>query len=249
MKKDIVFFDLETTGTDVCTDRIVQIGVQKLKADLTPSDDIKTRVINPGVHIPEGATAVHGITDEMVTYADTFANIAKSLFQYIDGCDVGGFNILRFDVPLLSEEFARVGIEWPADDTNYFDAYKIFANKEPRDLAGAYMFYCGKQIEGAHDAGNDIKATIEVFTAQLQKYPDLGEMEADKISEYCRGANALDLAGNIIVNDAGVAVYARGKHAGKPVTDRKDYASWMMRSNFPQETKKMLQKIFGYNNL
>ena len=171
LKRPIIFFDLETTGIDTAKDRIVEISMVKVMPD--GEEITKTRRINPGMHIPEEATAVHGITDEDVKECPTFAQVAKSLEQFIRGCDFGGFNSNRFDLPVLVEEFLRAGVDVDFKRRKFVDVQNIFHKKEQRTLVAAYKFYCDKNLEDAHSAEADTKATYEVLMAQLDRYDDL----------------------------------------------------------------------------
>lgn len=233
--KDIIFFDLETTGVDTSKDRIVSMCSWKLDADFQERVPIKTHLINPGIPIPPEASAVHGITDEMVKDAPTFAQLANGMFDFYDGCDYAGFNIINFDVPLLSEEFDRVGKSWPRVGSKFVDAHKIFAAKERRDLSGAAYFYLGEKHEDAHDATADVKMTVAVFKAQRNRYADLTDIDAiDKIS---RGEKAVDIAGKLEFNENGDIVYAFGKDKGKVVRDNPGFGRWMLGQSFPRQTK------------
>lgn len=246
-QKSVVVIDVETTGTDVCNDRIVQIAARKLihGLQLINYEPIKVHLINPGVPIPSQATEIHKITDDMVKDAPSFAQIAKSLHAYLDNCDLAGFNILSFDVPMISEEFARCGIVWPADDTNYFDSYRIFADKERRDLSAASQFYLNTPHENAHEAAADVNKTVEVLKAQLVKYNDLSEMSPGQLSKYCVGERSVDLAGKIVLNDEGIPVYSFGKHKGTPVIAEPGFANWMLKESFPTNTKNVIRILLG----
>lgn len=238
-------FDLETTGTDTVTDRIVQIAAWKLDKNLSEAFPIKAMLINPGRPIPPEATAVHKITDEMVKDAPTFPQIAKAFHEFLSDCNLAGFNILNFDVPLLSEEFARCNIIWPAEGTVFLDAYKIFALKEKRDLAGAAKFYLNASHEDAHDAGADVVMTRDVLVAQLLKYnEDFPDLES--VHKFCVG-NMVDIAGKLIRLDdeAGTIVYNFGKDKGKGVKANPGFANWMLNQSFPTETKQIIRKIFS----
>lgn len=242
--KPIVFFDLETTGTSTTSDRIVQIAAAKLQPSLNGEIEIKKVLVNPGMPIPPGATKVHGITNEMVKDKPTFASYAKSLFELMSGCNLAGFNIRTFDVPLLAEEFSRVGIDFPEPGMCYFDSCRIFHSKEPRDLSAAVRFYTGSELTGAHDAGADVVGTIEVFRAQMKKYTELQDMDEKQLDLFCTGGkNVLDLAGKIAINDDGVPVYTFGKAIGKPVSSDKGFGEWMLKGDFNTDTKNVLKKL------
>jgi len=168
LTRPILFFDLETTGINVQKDRIVEIATVKIKTD--GIKEVHSRRINPTIPIPQEASEVHGITDEMVQHEKTFAEIAPQLFSYFEGCDLGGFNILTFDLPLLKAEFLRVGIEYPLENVHIADMMQIYHQRVRRDLSSAYRYYCGKVLDNAHSAKADILATYEVFKAQIEEY-------------------------------------------------------------------------------
>ena len=241
----MVFFDLETTGTDIASDRIVEISVVKVMPD--GEQIIRTRRINPEMPIPAEATAVHHISDEDVKDCPTFRQVAKSLREFMVGCDFCGFNSNRFDLPLLAEEFIRAGVDTDLfKRAKYVDVQNIFHKKEERTLVAAYRFYCGKELEAAHSADADTLATYEVLCAQLDKYADL-ENSVDFLSEYSsRGKNA-DFAGRIGINENGVAVFNFGKYRDQSVEEvfRKEpsYYDWIMNGDFPAYTKKIFTEI------
>ncbi len=244
LNNPIVFFDLETTGVDVSHDRIVEIAVIKL----LPNGDReeKVRRINPGMPIPPEATAVHGITDEDVKDCPRFENIARSLYAFIEGCDMGGFNSNKFDVPVLAEEFLRAGIEVDFKRRKFVDVQNIFHKKEQRTLSAAYQFYCGKNLEDAHSAAADTKATCEVLEAQLDRYPDL-ENDVAFLAEYSRRDNSVDYAGRIVLDEKGVEVFSFGKYKGHSVAAvfqrEPSYYDWMMKGDFPLYTKRVITEI------
>ncbi len=244
LKRPIIFFDLETTGVDTAKDRIVEISMVKIAVDGTKT--VKTRRINPEMHIPEAATAVHGITDEDVKDEPTFKQIAKSLAQFIDGCDFGGFNSNRFDLPVLVEEFMRAGVECDFRKRKFVDVQTIFHRKEQRTLVAAYKFYCDKDLENAHSAEADTMATYEVLEAQIERYADIGDT-VDSLAEFSAGTPTVDYAGRMVFNEKGEEVFAFGKYKGRRVEDvlRDDpsYYSWMMNGDFPLYTKKVLTEI------
>lgn len=251
LKNPIVFLDLETTGIDVATDRIVEISLVKVMPD-SEEPIVRTRRIRPvddqgqTMHIPEEATAVHHITDADVADAPTFRQIAKSLAEHIKGCDLGGFNSNRFDIPMLAEEFLRAGVDIDLRKRKFVDVQTIFHKKEERTLSAAYKFYCGQDLEGAHSAEADTLATYEVIKAQLDKYPDL-ENDINFLSEYsCRTRN-VDYAGRIVLNDKDVEVFNFGKHRGVAVEEvfRKEpsYYDWIMNGSFTLDTKQVVSRI------
>lgn len=245
LKRPIIFFDLETTGVDTATDRIVEISMVKIGVD--GSRQVKTRRINPEMHIPEEATAVHGITDEDVKNEPTFRQIAKSLAQFIEGCDFGGFNSNRFDLPVLVEEFMRAEVDVDFKRRKYVDVQNIFHKKEQRTLVAAYKFYCDKELENAHSAEADTLATYEVLEAQIARYGDIGDT-VEALAEFSTHSESADFAGRIGFDSDGVEIFTFGKYRGRRVQDvlRSDpsYYSWMMNGDFPLYTKKVLTEIY-----
>ncbi len=245
LKNPLVFFDLETTGINITRDRIVEISV--LKVHPNGKEETKTRRINPEMPIPPESTAIHGITDEDVKDCPTFKQVAKSFADLLEGCDMAGFNSSRFDVPMLTEEFLRAGVDFDTDKKKFVDVQIIFHRKEQRTLEAAYAFYCNKKLENAHSAEADVIATYEVLKSQLDRYNDL-ENDINFLSkEYSSFNNNVDLAGRIIFNDKGVEVFNFGKHRGKSVTEvlnkEPSYYSWMMDGDFPRNTKQVLTKL------
>lgn len=245
LKNPLVFFDLETTGINITRDRIVEISL--LKVHPNGKEESKTRRINPEMPIPPESTAIHGITDEDVKDCPTFKQVAKSLAEMLEGCDMAGFNSSRFDVPMITEEFLRAGVDFDTSKRKFVDVQIIFHKKEQRTLEAAYAFYCNKQLENAHSAEADVIATYEVLKSQLDKYNDL-ENDVNFLSrEYSSFNNNVDLAGRIIYNDKGVEVFNFGKHRGKSVTEvlknEPSYYSWMMDGDFPLNTKQVLTKL------
>ncbi|MDE7381253.1 MAG: 3'-5' exonuclease [Muribaculaceae bacterium] len=252
LTRPLVFFDLETTGTNIIRDRIVEISILKIFPDQEQEPIEKTRRINPGMHIPEQSSAVHGIYDEDVKDCPRFHQIARSLHEFLEECDIAGFNSNKFDVPLLIEEFARAGINFGVHGHRFIDVQNIFHKKEPRTLSAAYRFYCNADLEDAHSANADTRATFEVLKQQLEKYDDL-ENDIDYLSEFSRMGNGLDLASRIVRNEKDEPVFNFGKHKGKRVEDvfRQDpsFLSWVMQGEFPKNTKDVLQQLyFQYKN-
>ena len=241
----MVFFDLETTGTNISTDRIVEISVVKVMPD--GEQIVRTRRINPEKPIPADATAVHHITDEDVKDCPSFRQVAKSLREFMVGCDFCGFNSNRFDLPLLAEEFLRAGVEVDFfDKAKYVDVQNIFHKKEERTLVAAYRFYCGKELEAAHSANADTMATYEVLCAQLDKYGDL-ENSVEFLSEFSSRGKSADFAGRIGYDNDGKEIFTFGKYKGQRVEDifakEPSYYDWMMNGDFPQYTKRVITKI------
>ena len=245
LNRPMVFFDLETTGTNISTDRIVEISVVKVMPD--GEQIVRTRRINPEMPIPADATAVHHITDGDVKDCPSFRQVAKSLREFMVGCDFCGFNSNRFDLPLLAEEFLRAGVEVDFfDKAKYVDVQNIFHKKEERTLVAAYRFYCGKELEAAHSANADTMATYEVLCAQLDKYGDL-ENSVEFLSEFSSRGKSADFAGRIGYDNEGKEIFTFGKYKGQRVEDifakEPSYYDWMMNGDFPQYTKRVITKI------
>lgn len=244
LTKPIVFFDLETTGVNVAKDRIVEISILKLHPD--GKKEVKTRRVNPQMPIPKESSEVHGIYDEDVKDEPTFKALAKSMATFIGNSDLAGFNSNKFDVPLLVEEFLRVGVDFDIDNRNLVDVQNIFHKMEQRTLVAAYKFYCEKELIDAHSAEADNIATYEVLEAQIERYDEL-ENNVQFLSEFSKRTNNVDLMGRIVYNEEGVEVFNFGKHKNKPVTEvlakESSYYKWMMDGDFPLYTKKVLTAI------
>lgn len=244
LTRPLVFFDIESTGIDVATDRIIEICFLKLNPDGTK--EIKTRRVNPEMPIPKEATAIHGITDEDVEDEPTFAKLAKSMAAWLDKCDFAGYNSNRFDVPLLVEEFHRAGVNIEIEKRQLIDVQNIFHKKEQRTLEAAYRFYCDKTLENAHSAEADTVATYEVLVGQLERYDDL-EKNVKFLAEFSAMNDNVDLAGRVIRNSEGTPIFNFGKHKGRSVVEvfeeEPSYYAWMMDSNFPQNTKNVITEI------
>lgn len=251
LTKPIAFFDLETTGVNVASDRIVEISILKVSPD--GKEEVKTMRINPEMHIPREASEVHGIYDKDVAHEPTFKEVAKELARFIEGCDLAGFNSTKFDIPLLAEEFLRAEVDFDMKNRKMVDVQVIFHKKEQRTLSAAYQFYCKKDLEGAHGAEADTKATYEVLKSQLEKYNDI-ENNVDFLSEYSSHSKSADLLGRIIFNEQGIEVFNFGKYKGIPVEEvfARDlgYYNWIMNGDFPLYTKKVLTaiKLRGFGN-
>jgi DNA polymerase-3 subunit epsilon len=245
LKNPLVFFDLETTGISITKDRIIEISYLKVKPD--GSEERKTRRINPQMPIPEQATAIHGITDDDVKDCPTFKEVAKSLAMQIEGCDMAGYNSNRFDIPMLTEEFLRAGVQIDLSKCRFIDVQTIFHKMEQRNLVAAYKFYCGKELSGAHSAESDTRATYEVLMSQLDRYPEL-ENDVDALSKFSSFSNHVDFAGRMIYNEDGDEVIHFGRYKGLLVRDvlKKDqsYYEWMMQGDFPLDTKRRLAEIW-----
>jgi DNA polymerase III subunit epsilon len=244
LKKPIAFIDLETTGINVTTDRIVELSVLKISPN--GKEEWMTTRVNPEIPIPPKTTAIHGITDEDIANSPTFKEVGKKLAAFLEGCDLAGYNAIKFDIPVLAEEFLRVNIDFNFRKRRYVDVQVIFHKKEQRTLAAAYLFYCRKELEGAHGSKADTAATFEVLKSQLDRYTDL-ENDIDKLADFSSFNSNVDFAGRIILDENGVEVFNFGKHKGKPVEkvfiEEPAYYSWMMNGEFPLYTKKVLTEI------
>lgn len=245
LKNPLVFFDLETTGTNINSDRIVEICY--LKVYPNGNEETKTMRINPEMHIPEQVSAVHGIYDKDVADCPTFKDVARRIAADIEGCDLAGFNSNRFDIPVLAEEFLRAGVDVDLMKHKFVDVQVIYHKLEQRTLSAAYKFYCEKNLEDAHTAEADTRATYEVLKAQLDKYPDVLENDIKFLSEYSSFTKNVDFAGRIVYDDNGVEVFNFGKYKGISVVEvlRRDpgYYSWILNGDFTLNTKNVLTKI------
>ncbi|NLH29641.1 MAG: 3'-5' exonuclease [Bacteroidales bacterium] len=245
LKNPLVFFDLETTGINISRDKIVEASF--LKVYPNGKEEIRTYRINPEMHIPEESTAIHGITDEDVKDCPTFKQLAKTLADFLEGCDMAGFNSSRFDVPMLAEEFLRAGVEFDISKRKFVDVQIIFHKKEQRTLEAAYRFYCDKELDNAHSAEADAVATYEVLKSQLERYPDLVNDINVLSKEFSSFNDNVDFAGRIVLNEKGVEVFNFGKHKGKAVAEvfkkEPSYYAWMMEGDFPLNTKQVITKI------
>ena len=245
LKNPLVFFDIESTGLNVATDRIVEISM--VKDNIDGSCEVKTRRLNPTIPISEEAYKVHGISNEDVAGEPTFAQIAKSLAKWLEGCDIAGYNSTKFDIPLLSEEFLRAGVDFDFRKRKTIDVQNIFHKMEQRTLVAAYKFYCQKDLNNAHSAEADTMATYEVLKAQLDRYPEDLQNDVKFLADFSTRSKFADYAGRIVYDDNGVAIFNFGKHKGLPVTEvlRKEpsYYNWMMNGDFTLDTKKVLTEI------
>ncbi len=241
----IVFFDLETTGINIAKDRIVEISV--LKVFPNGKEEQRTVRVNPGMHIPEEASKVHGIYDDDVKDCPQFKGIAKELAHYIEGSDLGGYNSNRFDIPLLAEEFLRAEVDFDMSRRKFVDVQTIFHKMEQRTLSAAYRFYCDKNLEDAHTAAADTLATYEVLKAQLDRYGDKLENNIEFLSKFSAQNRNVDFAGFIVINDKEEEVFNFGKNKGmsvaKVLKEQPGYYDWVMKSDFPLYTKKVLTRI------
>ncbi|MEE4198114.1 MAG: 3'-5' exonuclease [Bacteroidales bacterium] len=244
LKKPIVFFDLETTGIDIANDRILEISM--LKVSPGGGEEVKTLLINPGIPIPPQSTEIHGISDDDVKDKPTFNEVAKSIAQFLEGCDIAGYNSDKFDIPLLAEEFIRADIDFDLKKLRAVDVQVIFHKMEQRTLSAAYKFYCKKTLDDAHRAEADTKATFEILKAQVERYQEL-ENDIEKLSKFSSHTTNADFAGRIVYNDKGQEIFNFGKYKGQPVESvlEKDpgYFGWILNSDFPLYTKKVLTAI------
>lgn len=245
LQKPIVFFDLETTGVNAIHDRIVEISYIKVFPD--GNEESKTLRINPERHIPEQSSAIHGIYDEDVKDCPTFKQVARDIAAIFVNSDIAGFNSNYFDVPMLVEEMLRAGIDFDITKCRLIDVQNIYHKLEQRTLSAAYKFYCGKNLEDAHSAQADTRATYEVLKAQLDKYPDKLNNDVQFLSSFSKINDNVDFAGRIIYNDKHIPVFNFGKYKGQSVEDvlARDpgYYGWMMQGDFPQNTKQVLTKL------
>ncbi len=264
LQRPVAFFDLETTGINIAKDRIIEISIVKIM----PNGEMKTKTkrVNPQMPIPAGSSAVHGIYDEDVKDEPSFEQLAHELAQFLKGCDLAGYNSIKFDVPLLIEEFLRVGVDFDLKSTKLIDVQNIFHKMEPRTLSAAYKFYCNKDLENAHSAEADALATMEILKSQLDRYEGVeykdkkGKVytpvvnDIDKLSEFSFHNRNADLSGQIIFNDKNEEVFNFGKHKGIPVekvfSEQPNYYDWMMKADFPLYTKKLITaiKLRAFNN-
>lgn len=248
LSRPLVFFDLETTGVNIHTDRIVEISCVKVKPDGTHTSYVQR--INPEIHIPAAATAVHHISDEDVKDKPRFKDIAESLLRAFDDCDIAGFNSNKFDIPLLMKEFERAGLNFSLKGRRLVDVQTIYHRLEQRTLSAAYRFYCGKSLEDAHSAMADTMATYEVLMAQLDRYPETEDFgnDIDKLARFSVQGGNLDLSGRLSGDAQGEAVFNFGKYKGQRVRDifekEPSYYAWMMQGDFAKDTKDIITSIY-----
>lgn len=244
LKRPIAFLDLETTGINVSNDRIVEFSILKIHPN--GKEEWLSSRVNPEIPIPAKTTAIHGIKDEDVVNSPTFREVAKNLANYLEGCDLAGYNAIKFDIPVLAEEFLRANIDFNFTKRRYVDVQVIFHKKEQRTLTAAYLFYCKKELQGAHGSKADTAATYEILKSQLDRYQDL-ENDIEKLADFSCFNSSVDFAGRIILDEKGVEIFNFGKHKGKPVEavfkEEPAYYSWMMNGEFPLYTKKILTEI------
>ena len=245
LSRPIAFIDLETTGVNISVDRIVELAIVKIMPD--GSRQVKRKLINPLMPIPASASAIHGITDDMVKDAPSFKQVANEVKQFIDNCDMGGYNSNRFDIPMLIEEFLRIGIAFSVEGKKMVDVQKVFHMMEQRTLSAAYKFYCQKTLDDAQSAEADATATWEVLEAQIERYPQIGNT-VESIVKFTGEDDIVDFARRF-VKEKGIEVFNFGKHKGKPVAqvlkEEPQYYDWMMKGDFAMNTKQKLTEILN----
>ena len=245
LQRPIIFFDIESTGLNVVTDRIVELSYIKVFPDGTETEE--TLRFNPCHHISAEASEITGIYDEDVADCPTFKEEALYLAEVFEDCDLAGFNATQFDVPILVEEFARAGVDYNVRKARLIDVQTIFHKLEPRNLSAALRFYCGRELQDAHTAAADTRATLDVLRAQLERYPDELQPSVDFLADFSRRGRNIDLLGRFVRNEQGTALVNFGKHKGKAVSDvlRRDpgFYAWMMQGDFPKETKDCLLRL------
>lgn len=247
LKNPIIFFDIESTGLNIASDRIVELSALKIMAN--GDQELKTRRLNPTIPISPEAQSIHGISNEDVKDCPTFKEIAKSLSTWMTGCDFAGYNSIKFDIPMLAEEFLRAGIDFDFRKRKLVDVQNIFHKMEQRTLSAAYSFYCNKNLDNAHSAEADTVATFEILESQLDKYSDKLENSVEFLSKFSIRNNSLDYAGRIAINDKDEPVFNFGKHKGKTVfsifKSDPSYYSWMMNGDFTLDTKQVLTRLYN----
>lgn len=258
LERPLVFFDLETTGLNIGKDKIVELSM--LKVNVNGEEEVKTMLINPGIHIPRECSEVHGIWDADVKDKPKFEDVADEVLAYIGDADLAGFNSNKFDVPLLVEEFLRCGRRLDFRDRRLIDVQNIFHKMEPRNLSAAYKLYCGKNLDDAHQAEADTRATYEVLKAQLDKYQNAEyqdrktgkiscpvQNDVKALSSFSSESRSVDFAGHIVFNENDEEVFNFGKHKGRTVEQvfryEPQYYDWMMKSDFPLYTKEVITRI------
>jgi DNA polymerase-3 subunit epsilon len=245
LKKPLAFIDIEATGNNVSKDRIVEIAIVKHLPD--GNRTVKRKIINPEMPIPANITDIHGITDDMVKDAPTFKQAAHEIKQFLDGCDLACYNAYRLDIPMLIEEFIKADVEFDMKGRKVVDVQKIYHQMEQRTLSAAYRFYCNKELQGAHSAETDAAATAEILSAQLERYPQLGN-NIDSVLKAIGEDQIIDFARRFAFNDKGEEVFNFGKHKGRTIADvmksEPQYYDWMMKGEFPLNTKQKLTEIY-----
>ena len=246
LSRPLAFIDLETTGVNLANDRIVEIAIIKVMPDNTRQ--VKRKLLNPGIPIPKQSSDIHGITDDMVKDAPTFRQVGNEIKQFLEGCDLGGYNSNRFDIPMLMEEFLRAGLDVDLTDRRMVDVQHVFYTMEPRTLSAAYKFYCEKELVAAHSAEADVHATIDVLMAQIDRYKQLGQ-SIDSILAVIGEEKIVDYARRFGYDDHNNEIFNFGKYKGRKVADvlksEPQYYDWMMKGDFPLHTKKKLTEILN----
>lgn len=257
LEKELVFFDLETTGLDILKDRIVQIALVKFPVKGNKPEELNI-LVNPQIPIAPSATAIHGITDEMVANAETFHDIAPWLYLFIGDADLAGYNSQRFDIPLLMEEFSRAGMDFSMKNRRNIDVQTIFHKMEPRTLRAAYKFYCDKPLENAHDALSDVKATYNVLLSQLSRYssqevedengvlsPSPINNNIEALHQFCNDPQRVDSMNRFKRLQDGTVVFNFGKNAGQPVLQHEPMLKWMLSADFSAEVKSFAREFLA----
>ncbi len=243
LERPLAFFDLETTGTDPGRDKIVEISILVQAPD--GARDQRTRRINPERPIPAEATAIHGITDDDVRDAPTFRQVARGILDFLGDADLAGYNVRRFDVPLLEREMRECGLDLGVARRKVVDVMVLYHRKEPRDLSAAVRFYLGRDLEGAHGAGADVAATADVLLAQIERYPDLPATVA-ALDAFTDPAppGAVDRTGKFVLRE-GVVVFAFGRHRGRALDEvarsQRDYLEWLLKQDFPDDARALVE--------
>lgn len=245
LERPLAIFDLETTGTNITSDRIVEIAIIKVQPDGTEENYCKR--VNPEMPIPALVSEIHGIYEKDIQNAPTFKDLANEIVAFIGDADLAGYNSNKFDIPVLAEELMRAGSDFDISKRKFVDVQNIFHKMEQRTLAAAYLFYCNKSIENAHNALYDAKATWNVLKAQIERYPDI-KNDVNYLSEFSKAGNynLLDFAGRLAIDDKGEAIYNFGKHKGKTIKQvaqiEPGYYGWMLDADFPLYTKQCLRR-------
>lgn len=254
LTRDLVFFDLETTGLDILNDRIVQIALIKYPAKGGKPEEVDI-LVNPEMPIPASVTEIHGITDEMVAPAKTFKELAPWLYLFIGNADLAGYNSNRFDVPMLLEEFSRSEVPFSLKDRRLIDAQTIFHKMEPRTLRAAYRYYCNENLADAHNALADVRATIEVLKGQLERYvgTEVEDAEGNRfpspikndmqvLHDFVNDPSKVDSMNRFKREKDGTIVFNFGKNQGKPIMENEPYLKWMLEAAFSAEVKGFIRE-------
>lgn len=246
LKRPFAILDIESTGVNLATDRIIEISILKIMPD--GSQHWYEQRINPQIPIPQAATEVHHISDADVADCPTFAQVSNSILQFLQNCDIGGYNSNYFDIPMLKEEFLRLNVNFDDADRQYVDVFRIFQKMEPRNLAAAVRFYCNKELENAHSARADVQATYDVLVQQLQRYSHDLQPNVDFLHQFTTDGPAYVDSGKRMIKENGIVKFNFGKHRGKPVEDvlrqEPQYYDWIMNNDFLLDTKQKLTEIW-----